>query len=111
MKCEECKVLIEEYFDRALSDKQTAMVAAHLQTCGLCSEVYEQIVREQHVYQRYERDVEVTPALWMAIERQIEAKSSGPEAQQARSSNPVRRWFGTLAVLRLSPAMVAAMIA
>jgi len=111
MKCEECRALLEEHFDRALSERQTALVGTHLQSCGLCAEEYEQIVREQQVYQRYERDVEVTSALWLAIERRIESEVSRPEVRQGGSSNLVRRWLEILGTLRLSPAMVAAMLA
>jgi hypothetical protein len=112
MKCEDCRVLLEDYFDRALDPKRAENVRAHLQTCSDCSEEQQQLVREHQLYSRYERDVEVTPALWAAIESRIKSETTGEETRAAslsadRSGLRRGKLFDFLAAWRLNPALVA----
>ena len=110
MKCQDCELLLEEYFDGETDGRATAAVAAHLQTCAACSEIYDGLAAEQSLYASYEREVEVTPALWAGVEARLRAER--PEAG-GKVGFP-RRLSGWLAPLlvapRFSPALTAAMV-
>ena len=64
MRCEDCLAVVEEYFDGELEPKQTERVGAHLAACADCAAALDALSFEQEIYLRYERDVEVSPALW-----------------------------------------------
>jgi Putative zinc-finger len=112
MKCEECQTPIEEYVDGGLGEKAGALVTAHIATCEQCASFREGLIREQAIYARYERDVEVTPMLWTSIEARI---------RQERAAEPAGRGAGWISRLReqltdmfgaprLSPALAFAIV-
>jgi hypothetical protein len=108
MKCEEFQALIEEYVDGALDQRAAGTLTAHMNACAACSRFREELVREQELYSKYERDVEVSPALWSSIEAQI--KQDGV-ARPAGFGSRFREWMnGGLAAPRLSPAFAAALV-
>ena len=57
MNCQDCELLLEEYFDGETDGRATAAVAAHLQTCAACSEIHDGLAAEQSLYASYEREV------------------------------------------------------
>jgi anti-sigma factor RsiW len=67
MRCEDCLAVVEEYFDGELEAKQTRSVSAHLAACADCAAALDALSFEQEIYLRYERDVEVSPALWQNV--------------------------------------------
>src|ERR1041385_330405 len=71
MKCEECQQYLEEYVDGELDRKLAAKLSAHVSACAACSKLYEEQRQEQELYARYQRDIEVTPALWAGVEARI----------------------------------------
>lgn len=71
MKCEECLGQIEELFDGELDEAASIRTRAHLSACDECGAAYEALVAEQQLYARYQRDIEVTPAIWHAIEARL----------------------------------------
>jgi hypothetical protein len=108
MKCEECLLVIEEYVDGDLEERDAGRVTAHLAACNSCAAISEDLTREQEIYSYYQRDVEVTPALWNGIKTRIEEENAG-------------RSFGILTNLRelfaqifraprFSPALAAALV-
>src|SRR2546423_6221113 len=102
MKCQEVSVVLEEYFDGELEERQRAETAAHLAACATCAVAYDELQREQDLLMRYERDVEVTPELWLGVQARI---ASEQQAEAMRVAVPfiarVRRWFAsTLTVPR-----------
>src|SRR6185369_5124890 len=108
MKCSECQTLIEDYVDGALGEKAGALVSTHVAACSECASFREALIREQAIYARYERDVEVTPMLWTSIEARI---------KQERAAEPVgwlsrlrERMVGMFAAPRLSPALAFAIV-
>src|SRR5215831_10609648 len=79
MKCEEFQILIEDYVDGTLDERAAARVTSHTAECAECAIFYKELAREQELYSRYQRDVEVTPVMWASIEsrmRQERAKRS-----------------------------------
>ncbi len=71
MKCEENLGLLEEYIDGELGAADQDRVSAHLITCAGCAEEFATLSAEQEMFAHYDREIEVAPALWNGIEKQI----------------------------------------
>lgn len=108
MKCEEYRVLIEDYFDDALDESTVARVNAHTHECAQCGSFYQEMSREQELYARYQRDVEATPVLWASIESRINQERAGKTRGLIWRLR--ERWAGMFSAPRLSPAFAAALI-
>lgn len=108
MKCEEVQILIEDYVDSALDQKAAALVKSHMTGCAACASFYREANREQEIYARYERDIEVTPALWASIETRIKQERIAP--QPGLLSRLREQLAGVFAAPRLSPAFAAALV-
>ena len=112
MKCETCQATLEDYFDGELPAKAAAEVRAHLATCPACAAELAEMREAHEMYARYERDVEVTPALWAGIEGRIKAVRAEQAALADRSATSGwRDWFkGLFALPHISPAFAAALV-
>jgi hypothetical protein len=109
MRCEECLHLVEEYVDGEIGVREAEQLTAHLSLCATCAEAADALAREQEVYTRYRREVEVTPEMWHVVSARIEAEKA------LRPSNTEPRWrtwlaetFGTNS--RLRPAFGVALV-
>lgn len=112
MKCDVCQSHIEDYFDGELKGGLVDSVTAHLASCAGCSELFEELKQEQELYARYRRDVEVTPALWAAVEARIKHEKVARPARpltsfRARVLGMLGRAFATP---RLSAGVAAALV-
>lgn len=112
MKCEEYRILIEDYVDGALDHKSAARVTSHTAACAECASFYQEMSREQEIYARYQRDVEVTPVLWASIETRINReRAAQPEGQLGGMISRLREQLaGVFSAPRLSPAFAAALV-
>lgn len=112
MKCEEYRILIEDYVDGALDQRAATRVTAHTATCAECASFYQEMSREQDVYARYQRDVEVTPVLWASIETRIkQERAAQREGQLGGLISRLREQLaGVFSAPRLSPAFAAALV-
>lgn len=110
MKCEECLPLIEEYVDGELDARRTERVGAHLSTCAECANEFTELNREQEIYARYQRDVEVKPSDWNIISARIEQEKDARarEPQRTRLSERLGGFFGSRKAFQ--PAFVAALL-
>lgn len=107
MKCEDCIATIEEYIDNELGDSEAGQVRSHLRTCAECASVYEALEQEQLIYARYQRDIEVRPELWAAIQPKIKQEP----AQAVSRGRSLRELFaGLFATPRLSFAYSVALV-
>ncbi|MGA9771459.1 MAG: zf-HC2 domain-containing protein [Blastocatellia bacterium] len=109
MKCEECQQLLEEYIDGELDIKQAAQVSAHAGDCPDCSKLYQEIRQEQDLYAHYQREIEITPALWAGVEARIrqEKPARAPGMTLAGLRERLAAMFATP---RFSPALAAALV-
>jgi Putative zinc-finger len=108
MKCEECQTAIEDYIDEALAVRTAREVSEHLSSCAICSRCHEDLMREQAVYASYQRDVDVTPALWTNIETRITRE---PLIRSTTLFERLReRYAGAFGTPRFSPAFAAALV-
>ncbi|HEX8179290.1 MAG TPA: zf-HC2 domain-containing protein [Pyrinomonadaceae bacterium] len=113
MKCQEVSIVLADYFDGELAERHSQTVAAHLAACADCAAAYAELEREQELFMRYERDVEVTPQLWHAVAARIAAEQAEPDtvAAAAPLGARLRGWLaGALTVPRFSPALTAALV-
>ncbi len=112
MKCQEVCAVLEEYFDGELDERQSHTVAAHINACADCTAAHAALQREQDLLMRYERDVEVTPALWHGVAARIAADRAESAPPAPTFGTRLRGWLaGALTVPRFSPALTAALVA
>jgi hypothetical protein len=77
MKCLDCRNWLAEYVDGEASEHNAALMSAHLTTCAACTSDYEALMAEQEIFARYDRELNISPALWQAIEaRTTESRTS-----------------------------------
>ncbi|HWS53405.1 MAG TPA: zf-HC2 domain-containing protein, partial [Pyrinomonadaceae bacterium] len=94
MRCEDCLSVVEEYFDGELETKQTERVSAHMAACADCAAALDALSFEQDIYLRYEREAEVTPALWQQVRAGVGRLDEDEKA--ARPASPLARLRGRL---------------
>jgi hypothetical protein len=109
MKCDVCQSNIEDYFDGEAGGKLTASVTAHLSGCKDCSMLFQEMKQEQELYARYQRDVDVTPALWAAVEARIKLDKAAPRTRSL-GERLSGMFGGMLQTPRFSPAFAAALV-
>lgn len=108
MKCEDYRILIEDYVDGSLDDRAAARVSSHTASCAECASFHLELIREQEVYARYNRDVELTPMLWASIAERIKQdRAEKPQGLMARLREQLQ---GAFAAPRLSPALAAVLV-
>lgn len=71
MKCEVCQDLIEEYLDGELAAEEHGQVGEHLITCESCADEFAALTAEQELFARYDRHIQMSPAVWANIEERI----------------------------------------
>lgn len=114
MKCVDCLPLIEEFFDGEVEDKTAARMRDHLSACAECAEAYDALRAEQEMFLRYDRGLEVTPALWQGVRVAIAAAdlSAAPEVEpRPRSflSTLREQLAAAVAVFAVRPALASSM--
>ncbi|HJQ23461.1 MAG TPA: anti-sigma factor [Blastocatellia bacterium] len=103
-----CQQVLEEYFDGELDAAPAAEVRRHLGICAACSAMLAELRQEHELFARYQRDVEVTPALWAGIEARMKAEKA---ARPVAPKRDWRSWFtGLFTMPHISPAFAAAMV-
>jgi hypothetical protein len=107
MKCDECQALVEEYFDGELDQATTRVVSLHVENCSSCSGALEQLSFDQRAYQRYDRGLDVSPALWSNVQARLATEDS---RQNTVARSRARIQFGDLLSLRFSFAASAALV-
>lgn len=107
MKCDDCLNLLAEYIDGEVIEHEAAQVSAHLITCANCTSEFEALTAEQEIYARYDRELNISPSMWNAIEDRTTAES---RAVDSSSRAGLREWFaGLFAAPRLGYAFSGAL--
>ena len=107
MKCEECRVLVEEYFDGELDQPTYRAVASHIENCASCGAALEQLSSEHRLYQTYERELHVSPAMWVNVRERLNQESDRTILTILRSAQAE---FSRLISLRFNMATSVALI-
>lgn len=111
MKCDECRQQTEAYFDGELDARTTENIAIHLAACASCASLFDELEGEAEVYKSYERDIELSPALWTAIEARLAVEPVGGRARQSHSTARLRAWLaGAVATPRVAFGATAATV-
>ena len=106
MKCDEYLSLIEDYLEDELDEQAARRLTSHLTVCATCSNEYGRQQREQEIYAHYQREIEVTPALWTAVRKRIES-----EPRAVRGLAWLREWLASrLVVPRFTPAFTVTLV-
>src|SRR5215831_811315 len=109
MKCNDCLNLLETYLDGEASEHDTESVRTHLMTCSACSSELEALTAESELYARYDRELQVSPAVWNGIAARIATETPLVAARERRD---LRGWFaGLFAVPRFGLAFAGALAA
>ena len=107
MRCEEYLPLIEDYLEGELDEQASHRLTSHLAVCVTCSREYQQQQREQQIYAHYQREIELTPALWAALRKRIKNEPRPP----MRGLGRLRQWLiSRLAVPRFTPAFTFTLV-
>jgi hypothetical protein len=111
MRCEECLMLLEQYFDGELDEQTAGLVTEHKAACVSCASAYRKLRRELELYLRYECGAEATSSFWAEVGVRLRAENM---ARSSRSLPELRRrlarTFGAFTTLRFSPSATAVMV-
>ena len=107
MKCDDCLNLLAEYIDGEVAEHDAERIGAHLITCPGCSNELEAMSAELEIYARYDREINIPPAMWNAIQARTAAESR-PVGAGAKF-NPRTRLAGLFATPRFGFAFSGAM--
>jgi Putative zinc-finger len=86
MKCDDCLNLLAEYIDGEAIEQDAEQVSAHLITCAACAHEFEALMAERETYARYDRELQVSPAMWNAIEARTIAEHRPGQKSSWRAS-------------------------
>lgn len=117
MRCEECRAVVEEYFDGELERRQGERVGAHLAACADCAAAHDALAFEQETFLRYDRGLEVTPALWENVRASVaRLEVAEPKPERVPPFAALRRrlagGFGALARrAAFAPALALVLVA
>jgi len=103
MKCDDCLNLLETYLDGEAGERETDLMRAHLTSCANCEARFDALTAENESYARYDRDIQISPAVWNGVAARIAAEDRQIE-REAKSS--FADWFSGLFA---SPALRFAM--
>lgn len=92
MKCDDCLNILEAYVDHESTERETEQVREHLITCAVCTGEFEALSAERELYARYDREIEIAPAMWNGIAARLAAET--PAVKPSRSES--RGWFAGL---------------
>jgi hypothetical protein len=114
MRCEECQLLIERYFDGELGGADADVVTGHLAACGSCAQTYQTLEREQEFYLRHESEIKASPNFWENVFAKAPEKTFALSVRPSPSlRDRLARAISDFCALRLSPlsTVVIALIA
>jgi Putative zinc-finger len=108
MKCDDCLNLLEVYLDGEAGERNNEHLREHLMKCANCTSAFEALTAENELFARYDRELEISPAVWNGISARIAADGNGA----SRSKFSFSEWFaGLFAMPAFRFAMPAAALA
>jgi hypothetical protein len=111
MKCDDCLNLLEVYLDGEAGERNSEHVQEHLMKCAGCTSAFEALTAEDELFARYDRELEISPAVWNGIAARITTDASGA----AQSKSGLSEWFAGLFAMPsfkfAMPAVTLALIA
>src|ERR1051326_9151084 len=95
MKCSDCLNILEAYVDGEAGERNRDQVEAHLIKCESCTAAFDALTAEAEMYARYDRELEISPAVWNGIATRIASQGNGA----AESRSKFSEWFAGLFVM------------
>lgn len=109
MRCENCLLLVEAFFDGMLGESDATAVSAHLASCPDCSDAIETFQDEQEMYSDYWREASVNPPQWASVFAVIEREREHDSHSDSTAPAEGGKWVALLNLWRLRPAQLAAL--
>ncbi|HEX3145217.1 MAG TPA: zf-HC2 domain-containing protein [Pyrinomonadaceae bacterium] len=111
MKCDDCLNLLEVYLDGEAGERNREQVQQHLMKCASCTSAFEALTAENELFARYDRELEISPAVWSGIAARITTDANSA----AQSKFSFSEWFAGLFAMPsfrfAMPAVALALIA
>src|ERR1043166_2025822 len=92
MKCDDCLNLLEVYLDGEAGERNNEHVRGHLIKFANCTSAFEALTAENELFARYDRELEISPAVWNGVAAQIAADGNGAASSRFSFSE----WFAGL---------------
>ena len=92
MKCSDCLSLLEVYLDGEAGERNREHVREHLMKCENCTAAFEALTAENELFTRYDRELEISPAIWHGVSARIAAEGNGA----SKSKSNFSEWFAGL---------------
>jgi hypothetical protein len=105
MKCDDCLNLLETYLDGEATEREAEALRNHLITCAACENQFEAFTAENESYAHYDREIQVSPAIWSGITASINAEER--QAQRKSKFNFAEWLSGLFAIPSVRFAMPA----
>jgi hypothetical protein len=93
MNCDDCLNLLAESIDGEATEQDAEQVSAHLIKCAGCASEFEELTAEQEIFARYDRELNISPSMWHAIE--VRTSTESRAVTSSSKSNP-RTWLAGL---------------
>ena len=87
MKCDDCINLLEAYIDGEAGERNVEQVRAHLLKCQSCTREFELLAAESELYAHYDRELQISPAVWSGIAARIATKSLADDSRAPRNGS------------------------
>jgi hypothetical protein len=111
MKCDDCLNLLEVYLDAETGERNNEHVREHLMKCASCTAAFEALTAENELFARYDRELEVSPAIWNGIAARIATEGNGAGKSKFSFSEWVAGLFAMPSFRFGLPAAALALIA
>ncbi|HYV25379.1 MAG TPA: zf-HC2 domain-containing protein [Pyrinomonadaceae bacterium] len=112
MKCDDCVNLLETYLDGEATERESDQIQTHLATCSMCANKHEALTAENEMFARYDREVEVTPALWNGVAARIALEDRQAESKSKPGLGEwIAGWFAMPSFRFAAPTMALVLIA
>src|SRR3954469_24837860 len=111
MKCDDCLNLLEVYLDGEAGERNGEHVREHLMKCAGCTSAFEALTAENELFARYDRELEISPAMWNGIAARIGEDDHRAAASRSRFSEWFAGLFAIPAFRFALPAVAFALIA
>jgi hypothetical protein len=92
MKCDDCINLLEVYLDGEAGERNSVHVQEHLIKCAGCTSAFEALTAENELFARYDRELEISPAVWNGVAARIATEGNGA----GKSKFSFSEWFAGL---------------
>jgi hypothetical protein len=107
MKCNDCLSLLAEYIDGEVIEAEAERISAHLISCAGCTKEFELLTAEQDLFARYDRELNISPAMWNAIQARTVSERRPVDSSSKFSARAW--WAGIFATPRFGFAFSGAM--